>query len=57
VIELRTVVLGLCDDFKDAKASCVTEAAFLPIKVLVYGCTGIMLTAMVGALVALVVIR
>ena len=57
LIELRTVVLGLRDDFKDAKANYVTEAEFWPIKVLVYGCTGIMLTAMVGALVALVLIR
>jgi hypothetical protein len=33
----------------------VTQAEFWPVKVLVYGCTGLMLTAIVGSLLVLVV--
>jgi hypothetical protein len=54
LIELRTEMRGLRDDFKDAKANYVTQAEFWPIKALVYGCTGLMLTGIVGSLLVLV---
>lgn len=33
----------------------VTQAEFWPVKVLVYGCTGLMLTSVIGALLYLVI--
>ena len=55
LIELRTEMRGLRDDFKDAKLNYVTQAEFWPIKALVYGCTGLMLTGIVGSLLVLVI--
>jgi len=55
LIELRTEMRGLREDFKDAKTNYVTQAEFWPVKMLVYGCTGLMLTAMVGAVIVLVI--
>jgi hypothetical protein len=55
LIELRTEMRGLREDFKDAKANYVTQTEFWPVKMLVYGCTGMMLTSIVGALLVLVV--
>jgi hypothetical protein len=54
LIELRTEMRGLRDDFKDAKAQYVTQAEFWPVKMLVYGCTALMLTSLIGAIVLLV---
>ena len=48
------MVLGLRDDFKDAKASYVTQAEFWPVKTLAYGLAGLLLTGVVGSLIALV---
>jgi len=45
---------GFRDDFKDAKSNYVTQQEFWPVKALVYGCTGLMLTSLVGALLYLV---
>ncbi len=36
-------------------ADFVTQAEFWPVKMLVYGCTGLMLTAVIGALITLVI--
>jgi hypothetical protein len=33
----------------------VTQAEFWPVKMLVYGCTGLMLTSLIGAIVLLVI--
>lgn len=55
LIELRTEMRGLREDFKDAKAQYVTQAEFWPVRMLVYGCTGLILTAVVGALIVLVI--
>ncbi|MBX3498100.1 MAG: hypothetical protein KF889_01550 [Alphaproteobacteria bacterium] len=55
LIELRTEMRGLRADFKDAKANYVTQAEFWPVRMLVYGCTGLILTAVVGALIVLVI--
>jgi len=55
LIELRTEMRGLREDFKDAKSQYVTRAEFWPVKMLVYGCTGIMLTSVIGALLYLVI--
>ncbi len=54
LIELRTEMRGFRDDFKDAKSNYVTQQEFWPVKALVYGCTGLMLTSLVGALLYLV---
>jgi hypothetical protein len=53
LIELRTEMRGLRDDFKDAKADYITRAEFWPVKSLVYGCTALMLTSLVGAIIYL----
>ena len=55
LIELRTEMRGLREDFKDAKANYVTQAEFWPVKMLVYGCTGLMLSSIVGALLVVVI--
>lgn len=54
LIDLKRIVIDMRADFKDAKGSFVTQAEFWPVKVLVYGYTGLLLTAVVVALVALV---
>jgi hypothetical protein len=54
LIELRTIVHLMSDKLDKMTGNFVTQAEFWPVKVLVYGCTGLLLTGMVGALVALV---
>jgi hypothetical protein len=54
LIDLKRIVIDMRADFKEAKGSYVTQAEFWPVKVLVYGCTGLMLTAVIGALLVLV---
>ena len=57
LIELRAEVRGMREDFKDAKASYVTQTEFWPVKILVYGCTGLMLTSLIGAILLMVAKR
>ena len=54
LIELRTIVHLMSEKLDKMTGNFVTQAEFWPVKVLVYGCTALMLTAMVGALVTLV---
>ncbi|TQF41159.1 hypothetical protein UNPF46_08545 [Bradyrhizobium sp. UNPF46] len=55
LIELRTEMRGLRDDFKDAKSQYVTRSEFWPVKMLVYGFAGLLLSSVVMALLVLVV--
>ena len=55
LIELRTEMRGLRQDFKDAKTDYVTRDEFWPVKTLVYGCTAMMLTSIIGALLYFVI--
>jgi hypothetical protein len=55
LIELRTLVLIMKQQLDQMTGNFVTQAEFWPVKVLVYGCVGLMLTAIVGALLFLVI--
>jgi hypothetical protein len=54
LVELRTLVHIMSKQLEDMAGNFVTQAEFWPVKALVYGCTGLMLTAIVGALLYLV---
>lgn len=54
LIRVMTLVELMADDIKEMKGNFVTQAEFWPVKVLVYGCTGLMLTAVIGALLLLI---
>ena len=45
----------MANDIKDMKSHFVTQSEFWPVKVLVYGCTGMILTGVIGALLYLVI--
>jgi hypothetical protein len=55
LIRVNTLVETMSNDLKDMKSHFVTQAEFWPVKVLVYGCTGLMLTTVVGSLLYLVI--
>jgi hypothetical protein len=55
LIRVNTLMETMAVDIKDMKSHFVTQAEFWPTKTLVYGCTGIMLTGIVGALLYLVI--
>jgi hypothetical protein len=55
MIELRTIVRIMNEKLDTLTANFVTQGEFWPVKVLVYGCTGMMLTAVVGALLYMVI--
>ena len=55
LIELRTLVGQMMKKLEDFDANFVTHDEFWPVKVLVYGCTGLMLTGVITALLYLVI--
>jgi hypothetical protein len=55
LIELRTLVHYMNKKLDEMSGNFVTQAEFWPVKTLVYGCTGLMLTVLVGALLFLVI--
>lgn len=54
LIELRTLILVMQKQLDQMTGNLVTQQEFWPVKMLVYGCTSLMLTALVGALLFLV---
>jgi hypothetical protein len=54
LIELRTLVLIMNQQLEKMTANFVTQEEFWPVKVLVYGCVGLMLTSIIGSLLFLV---
>ena len=55
LIELRTLMHTMREKLEKIDGQFVTQSEFWPVKVLVYGCAGIMLSSLVGALVYLVI--
>ena len=55
MIELRTIVRIMNEKLDTLTGNFVTQAEFWPVKVLVFGCTGLMLTGVIGALLYLVI--
>lgn len=55
LIELRTLVLIMKQQLDQMTGNFVTQAEFFPVKALVYGCTALMLSAVIGALLYLVI--
>lgn len=55
LIELRTIVLLMTRQLDKMAGNFVTQAEFWPVKTLVYGCTALMLTSIIGALLYLVI--
>jgi hypothetical protein len=55
LIKLRTIMHLMKEKLDKIDRQFVTQSEFWPIKVLVYGCAGIMLSSIVGALVYLVI--
>ena len=55
IIELRTLVRVMNEKLDTLTGNFVTQSEFWPVKVLVYGCTGMMLTGVIGALLYLVI--
>lgn len=53
LIELRTIVLIMKEKLDQMTGQYVTQAEFWPVKTLVYGCTGLMLTSIIGSLLYL----
>lgn len=54
LIELHTIVRLMKDQLDRMTGNFVTQSEFWPVKTLVYGCTGLMLTSLVGAIIFLV---
>jgi hypothetical protein len=54
LIELRTLVHVMIKKVDDMGGNFVTQAEFWPVKTLVYGCTALMLTSLVTAIIYLV---
>jgi hypothetical protein len=55
LVELRTLFGVMIKKVDDMGSNFVTQDQFWPVKTLVYGCTGIMLTSLVGAVIYLVI--
>jgi hypothetical protein len=55
LIRLDQKVSDIGRKLDDTVEKYVTQSEFWPVKVLVYGCTALMLTAIVGALLVLVI--
>jgi hypothetical protein len=55
LIELRTLVLIMKQQLDHMTGNFVTQAEFWPVKTLVYGCTALMLTSLIGAIIFLVI--
>lgn len=54
LIELRTIMFLMKQQLDQMTSNFVTQDQFWPVKSLVYGCTAIMLTSLVGAIIYLV---
>jgi hypothetical protein len=55
IIELRTLVKVMNEKLDTLTGNFVTRAEFWPVKTLVFGCTGLILTGVVGAFLYLVI--
>lgn len=55
IIELRTLVRVMNEKLDTLTGNFVTQSEFWPVKALVYGCTALMLTSVVAALLYLVI--
>lgn len=55
LIELRTLIIVMKQTIDGMPGNFVTKAEFWPVKTLVYGCTAIMLSSLIGAIVYLVI--
>jgi hypothetical protein len=53
LVELRTLVHVMIKKVDDMGTNFVTQDQFWPVKTLVYGCTALMLTSLVGAIIYL----
>ena len=54
LIELRTLVYVISKQLNTMTSNFVTQDQFWPVRTLVYGCTALMLTSLVGAIIYLV---
>lgn len=55
LIRVNTLMEMMANDIKEMKSHFVTQSEFWPVKVLVYGCAGMILTSVIGALLYLVI--
>lgn len=55
IIELRTLVRVMNEKLDKMAGQYVTQTEFWPVKALVFGCTALMLTSVIGALLYLVI--
>ncbi|MDR6305908.1 hypothetical protein GGQ85_003634 [Nitrobacter vulgaris] len=55
LIRVNTLMETMANDIKEMKSHFVTQSEFWPVKVLVYGCAGMILTSVIGALLYLVI--
>jgi hypothetical protein len=55
LIRVNTLMETMANDIKEMKSHFVTQAEFWPVKALVYGCTGMILTSVIGALLYLII--
>jgi hypothetical protein len=55
IIELRTLVRVMNEKLDKMAGQYVTQTEFWPVKALVFGCTGLMLTSLVGGLLYFVI--
>lgn len=53
LVELRTLVHVMIKQLDGMTSNFVTQDQFWPVKTLVYGCTAVMLTSLLGAIIYL----